>query len=85
MKNLFHPDDFIEEPTLLKDLEADILEECTKIGRVDKVRVESARCNEPLFSSAICTAQQDRFLLNCITPAGSSICGQCRRSCVGQV
>ena len=45
LKNLFHPDDFIEEPTLLKDLEADILEECTKIGRVDKVYVQSVRCN----------------------------------------
>ena len=37
LENLFHPDEIIAEPTLLKDLGADIKEESATLGPVDKV------------------------------------------------
>jgi hypothetical protein len=37
LKNLFKPDDFLEDFNLFNDLEADILAECTKLGPVEKV------------------------------------------------
>jgi len=37
LENLFHPDEILAEPTLLKDLGSDIKEESAKIGPVDKV------------------------------------------------
>ena len=37
LENLFHPDDFIEDASLLKDLEFDIRSECQKMGAVEKV------------------------------------------------
>lgn len=47
LENLFHPDDFIEDASLLKDLESDIRSECAKIGAVEKVAIS------PLSTSAI--------------------------------
>ena len=38
LRNVFHPDDFVADPTLRQDLEADMLSECAKLGAVDKVR-----------------------------------------------
>lgn len=37
LENLFHPDEFIADPTLLKDLDADIKEESATLGPLDKV------------------------------------------------
>jgi hypothetical protein len=37
LENLFHPDEIIAEPTLLKDLGSDVKEESARIGPVDKV------------------------------------------------
>ena len=42
LRNVFHPDDFVAEPTLRQDLEADMLSECAKLGAVDKVRVKNS-------------------------------------------
>lgn len=39
LKHLFHPDEFLEEPGMLKDLEGDIKEECAKLGQVEKVAI----------------------------------------------
>ena len=38
LKHMFHPDEFLEEPTLREDLEADIVTECARLGAIDKVR-----------------------------------------------
>ena len=38
LRNVFHPDDFVADPALRQDLEADMLSECAKLGAVDKVR-----------------------------------------------
>eukprot|EP00884_Botryococcus_braunii_P010462 jgi/Botrbrau1/19417/Bobra.0338s0044.1 len=39
LENLFHPDQFLEDPNLRGDLEADVRSECNKLGPVDKVRI----------------------------------------------
>ena len=44
LKNLFHPAECEEEPTLLSDLESDIRGECAKLGQVDKVVAFSHVC-----------------------------------------
>ena len=38
LRNVFHADDFVADPTLREDLEADMLSECAKLGAVDKAR-----------------------------------------------
>ncbi len=37
LKQMFHPNELIEEPSLKDDLETDVKTECTKLGAVDKV------------------------------------------------
>ncbi|KAK9833990.1 hypothetical protein WJX81_001143 [Elliptochloris bilobata] len=39
LRNVFHPDDFVADPTLRDDLEGDMMSECAKLGAVDKVKV----------------------------------------------
>ena len=41
LENLFDPDEIIAEPTLLKDLDADIKEESATLGPVEKVESSS--------------------------------------------
>ena len=37
LENMFHPEELLEEASLLKDLESDIYTECGKMGPIDKV------------------------------------------------
>lgn len=37
LKHMFHPNELMEEPSTMKDLETDITAECAKLGAVDKV------------------------------------------------
>ncbi|PSC73552.1 Splicing factor U2AF-associated 2 [Micractinium conductrix] len=39
LKNMFHPDEFIENPFYKEELETDLKAECGKLGKVDKLRV----------------------------------------------
>jgi len=44
LRNMFHPDEFLENPFYKEELEADIRSECGKLGKVDKVC--DGRCRE---------------------------------------
>lgn len=50
LENLFHPDEIIADPSLLKDLDADIKEESATLGPVDKVvHSRNILCSETLI------------------------------------
>lgn len=39
LKNMFTPQEFLSDPSLISDLEADVAEECSKFGAIERLRV----------------------------------------------